>query len=589
MKKLFFVLVFLGGLFFWITGNEVQAFTGPPSGCTPSTCTNGPLTELFPKNIRAGTVIAGVVGSFMDSPVYSITGGGYHTCAVLSTGETKCWGHNQYGQLGNNSVINSSIPVSVSNITNAVEVSAGDYHTCILLADGTAKCFGSGGHGRLGNGGTANSSVPVLVSNITSAVQIVSGGGHSCVLNNASGVRSVQCWGYNEYGQLGNNSVTNSSVPVSVSLPSSVVSIGAGYGHTCALLSDGTIQCWGYGGYGQLGNGGTANSSVPTPVSNITNAVGVFVGGYSTCAILSDHTMKCWGFGYYGEMGNGVSGTYNYNTPVSVSSITNAVYAAVGDHHSCAVLSDGTAKCWGRNVSGRLGNGTTTNSAVPVSVSHLVDATLIAVGGAVNTNGHSCAISSEGVIKCWGDSAYGQLGDSTLTSKSIPVRVTGIQECPPMIAEGITYPTLEIAGQCWTTVNMRHVPVSGTYTCYNEGSTVSAPYDDTCALYGRLYYFNAALAVCPEGWRLPSLNEASVLLSAYSTSTSLINAGWFNGLYPGIKYGGGGNHHDRGTTFALFANNNGSHAGYSCASSGTCSSGASLLVDNGLSIRCIKN
>ena len=390
------------------------------------------------------TPVAVTSGALAGKTVTNITGGGLHTCALTSDGTAACWGNNEYGQLGNGTTNNSTTPVAVTSgaiagktVTN---ITARHVYTCAVTADGTAACWGYNGDGRLGNGTTNNSTTPVAVTSGAIAgktvTNVTGGGNYTCaVLSDGT----AACWGYNGNGQLGNGTTNNSTTPVAVTSGAltnkTVTNITAGEDHTCALLSDGTAACWGSNDSGALGSGTDRITSIEisTPVAvtmsgalagkTVTN---ITAGGRHTCAVLSDGTAACWGNNWYGQLGNGTT-AIDPTTPVAVTSgaLTNKTVTNItaGSSHTCAVTSDGTAACWGYNYSGQLGNGTTTNSTTPVAVTSgaLTNKTVTDITAGLH---NTCAVTSDGTVACWGNNGSGQLGDNTGVRSKTPVALT---------------------------------------------------------------------------------------------------------------------------------------------------------------------
>lgn len=205
--------------------------------------------------------------SNLSSGVTSLALGNYHACAVVSGG-AKCWGYNYAGQVGNNSTTTAKVPADVSGLTSGVlSVTAGAAHACAVTSVGGVKCWGQGTAGQLGNNGLANSLVPVNVSNLSAGVGSVGAGGfHTCAVLSSG---AAKCWGNNASGQLGNNGTTTSKVPVDVVGLTSDVSFivgGANGSHTCAATASG-LKCWGNNADGELGNNSTTNSLVPADVT----------------------------------------------------------------------------------------------------------------------------------------------------------------------------------------------------------------------------------------------------------------------------------------------------------------------------------
>ena len=354
------------------------------------------------------------------------------------------WGENASGQLGNNSTMASSVPVAVLRSgllagKTVIAVAAGNDHSVALCSDGTLAAWGFGSNGELGNNSTVNSSVPVLVdrSGVLSGKTVVAvavANNHSLVLCSDG---TLAAWGFNVDGRLGNNGTVSSSVPVLVDQSGvlsgkAVTKIAAGAGHTLVLCSDGTLAAWGYNPNGQVGNNSMTTTQVPVLVNQSgvlagKTVIAIAAGDSHSLVICSDGTLAAWGRNDAGQLGN--NSTTDSAMPVLVN--RSGVLAgktvtamAGGGLHTVAVCSDGTLAAWGNNPSGQLGNNSTANSSVPVLVSEagvLAGRVPVAVGGG---NDHSLALCSDGTLVAWGANTHGELGNNSTTASSVPVLVS---------------------------------------------------------------------------------------------------------------------------------------------------------------------
>ncbi len=293
------------------------------------------------------------------------------SCALHATAQASCWGSRTSGQIGDGGGTSGSVTTkkTVVNLPDAVQISTGSHHACAVRAGGTVVCWGDRDKGRLGSGPTSgNSDVPVTVTGITTAIQVSAGDEHSCAVL-ASG--AVQCWGNRDKGRLGGgNTSGNAATPEAVTGLTTATQVSAGNAHTCAVLRDGTARCWGDRNDHRLGDGGSSAGNAPTPVvvSGLGDALQISAGRTHSCAVRATGGVVCWGDRGSGRIGNGGSTSSSEDTPVAVSVVTGAVGVSAGNEHSCAFLGDGRVFCWGDNGYGKLGDGTETTRTTPVAV-----------------------------------------------------------------------------------------------------------------------------------------------------------------------------------------------------------------------------
>ena len=379
-----------------------------------------------------------------------ISVGNLHSCAIADTGEVRCWGGNDNGQLGNGTTTTSTLPVLVSGVSAALQLSAGGSHTCVLIHGGTIRCWGLNGNGQLGDGSTANSLVPVTVTGITGAKAVAAGGFHTCAI---LGDGTVKCWGNDGMGEIGDGSPGDtSSSPTTVSgittaNPAKALSLGEF--HSCALLDDGTVTCWGHNGFGQIGDGTTDDRSTATAVAGLPDPAAdpvlvLTTGSSHTCVLLddSDKTVRCWGHNAYGSLGHATAVVDDVMQPstsplvvryddnpdpliVHLVPIAGVTALSAGQYHTCTRLSAGAVRCWGNNNRGQLGA-----DPQPLTDESEDSVNALAVGGlgsaaAVTAGGfHTCALVGTST-KCWGYNFYGQLGGYAANNPR-PVQVTAL-------------------------------------------------------------------------------------------------------------------------------------------------------------------
>jgi len=437
--------------------------------CDPATECAGETTAPACGPCPEPYVGDGIDGCHPADPARTLVLGAQHGCALLESGAIKCWGANDHGQLGLGDTENrgddadelaENLPVvALGDTRTAASVVLGDAHGCALFTDQTVKCWGSNARGQLGLGDTNDRGagpdemgdhLPVVDLGAGQlVVALALGANHSCALLDSG---TIKCWGANTYGQLGLGDTNDrgdvdaemgdnlpvvdlGSVPISQASdrPLLAVAVAAGGNHTCALLEDGQVKCWGQNEAGQLGvgdildrGGGPSTTGDNLPVVDLGAgrvARSLALGGDHTCAVLDQGSVKCWGANESGQLGQGDREDLgddleelgaNLN-PVQLGPGRTAISVTAGLTHTCASLDGGLLKCWGASDQGQLGQGDVeTRGDEPGEMGDALLAidlgerrSVVAVAaGAAST----CAMLSNGAIKCWGSGAAGVLG-----------------------------------------------------------------------------------------------------------------------------------------------------------------------------------
>ena len=338
-------------------------------------------------------------------------------------------------------------------LTSCMRVTTGTKHSCAILSNGSVKCWGYNANGELGLGDTKTrgtegkemgSNLPVIDLGINTdntkytAYWLSAGDSHTCAILSDE---SLKCWGKNDKGQLGlgdqlsrgdaSNEMGNYLPKVNLGVGKTAKYVSAGVSHTCAILNDDTLKCWGDNTSGKLGNGNEIALLAPSAsiisFDNEHTVLAVSAGISHTCAILDDHSVRCWGNNASGQLGMGNSTPLNAPSASAVSlGIGRSAFqiSSRGDY-SCVILDDGSAKCWGNNSVGQLGQNDekSTLPSIGTSPDQMGDnlpAIVIGTGRTAieittaNYAGNTCVILDDRTVKCWGTNTYFQLGTGTI-------------------------------------------------------------------------------------------------------------------------------------------------------------------------------
>jgi YVTN family beta-propeller protein len=397
---------------FW--NDEVDYSSATPLTVSANVTGISAMLETFGQVWTWGYDLNGQLGDFGSTnrtmpyhviePGFSqVSGGSDFSLARRVDGTVWAWGANGQGQLGVNYPLTERAPVQVVGLTDIQAISASQtgHHSLAVHYDGTVSGWGRNGNGQIGDGTTTQRSLAVAVSGLTGVAAVAAGSTHSLALKSDG---TVWAWGGNAFGQLGDGTMIDRLTPVQVTGLTNIEAIAAGAFFSLALKNDGTVWAWGRNDVGQFGDGTTTDRSLAA-ATGLTGVNAISAGPTWALALKSDGSISSWGSNAYGQLGDGT--TTPRLSPVTVSGIplsNGAIAVAAGGGANYALLADGSVRAWGRNAYGDLGDGTTTESHVPVVVSGLTDVTAISGGGI-----HGMALRTPIAIRVTGSVAVGTM------------------------------------------------------------------------------------------------------------------------------------------------------------------------------------
>jgi len=303
-----------------------------------------------------------------------ISAGGEVTCARMSDATVRCWGKNEFGQVGEGASDTQTKPRTVPGLTGVTRISVGDAFACALMDDATVRCWGSNYYGALGLGDEAARTTPTPVPGLRDVAQIATGWATCALLRNGH----VSCWGDWVPG-VGDPRTIGSKSPLEVIGIGDAVEVAVGRSHSCARRASGVVTCWRHISPGLVPRGKTRADPVTVRITDATN----LSLGSSGAATTKTGEVKCWATNCAFELGRDASA--DYSAAFVVPKTSHAVEVAISDDVACYRRDDGNVMCQEKS------------GIVPVP--NVSRATMITAGAS-----HACALVPSGVM-CWRDHA----------------------------------------------------------------------------------------------------------------------------------------------------------------------------------------
>lgn len=350
--------------------------------------------------------------------VNKVEAGSSHSVVLQDDGTLVAWGKNSYGALGDGTqsahFAFSSAPI-VPGLTGKfmTSVSAGNYTTFAIDSTGSVYSWGKNDYGQLGDGTVIAHYSPAIVPGLSNISKVTSKYNHTLVIDRYGKVYGL---GLNTTGQVGDGTLTSpikTATPVQ-GFPSGTIitQVETGTTHSLALDKDGNAYAW---GYGQLGNNTTTTSKTPVKINNVPKFVSIAAGGAHSLALDVNGVVYQWG-----TLNDGLS--TKVLVPTQVAGLPTISAIAEGDAHSLALDTAGNVWTWGLNTSGQLGDGTKAARTGVYKLTNLTGVIGIDAGAA-----HSIALTKNGQVYSWGagGNLNYQIGPSGTTDPSVPVLAPG--------------------------------------------------------------------------------------------------------------------------------------------------------------------
>ena len=335
---------------------------------------------------------------------------GLHTCHLNQLGWINCWGANNTGQIGNNTQIESNKQLSIrsgiiqiSTARSGLATTSGTTYAITLT--GVLMSWGDNIYGKLGTGTSGGASFTPQIVDVNTRYKFISSKyGHTCAITISD---ALKCWGFNSDGQLGDGTLVQKNFPVTVDAGVNYKFVSVGASFSCGITTAGVLKCWGLNDTGQVGDGTLTSRSLPVVINSGTSYNSVSLGYSHTCGITTTGILKCWGSDTVGQIGDGLLPTDRF-TPYVVDSGVNYSSISSANNTNCAITTTGILKCWGENSSGQIGDGSMTARTAPVTIESGIPYESISAGG-----DHTCGVTTGKLFKCWGLNNNGQLGIGT--------------------------------------------------------------------------------------------------------------------------------------------------------------------------------